>query len=390
MSVPPSSPAGSRWLRRLSLACVAATLLAWLVVALHDRAAASGPADPRLPAIWGALVLGGLAGAVLLRFFSYPTHAEAWAFAFRLSLLAVTTSAALACGEYTLRFEFRHARTSGNAGDFIGHHSVWDPGPSNRLGFRDREVPPKSSKYRIAVVGDSFTWGQGLERSERFSDQMQAALGPGYEVFNFAIPGDNMPEHLIRLDNALTVAPNFVLLQIYINDFETPDMVRPAPYVLLPEALHEKLLESSLVYTLLHQQFVRVQEELGLTESYPHYMARNLFDPESPHARQAFGQLQEFFDRARSAGVPAGAVLFPATDALGQHGASYPFAYLHRGVQAICSAEWVPCLDLLPMFEQFADPRVAWVSPFDAHPNAMTNRLAADEILRSFESIWRP
>jgi hypothetical protein len=30
-----------------------------------------------------------------------------------------------------------------------------------------------------------------------------------------------------------------------------------------------------------------------------------------------------------------------------------------------------------------------WVSQFDAHPNAMANRRAAQEILQTFSPVWR-
>jgi hypothetical protein len=49
----------------------------------------------------------------------------------------------------------------------------------------------------------------------------------------------------------------------------------------------------------------------------------------------------------------------------------------------------VPCLDLLPLFSSFRDPRAVWVSPFDAHPNALANRRAAYEILKAFGSVWQ-
>ena len=193
----------------------------------------------------------------------------------------------------------------------------------------------------------------------------------------------------MRLDRALSVSPDFILLEIYTNDFETAEMVRPRSYPLLPPSLDSRLRQTSLFYVLVEHLWVNVQEILGISESYAHYMARNLEDPQAPNARKAYGQLHEFFYRARLAGVPAGAVLFPATDELGPHGTAYPFAYLHRGVQETCAAEWVPCLDLLPMFSRFADPQVTWVSPVDAHPNAMANRRAAYEILRAFGSVWQ-
>jgi len=308
----------------------------------------------------------------------------------RFGVLTAASVFAIVCAEYILRFEFRSARTSGNARDYIGRNSRWSPGPSNRLGFREREIPPKSpTRFRIVVVGDSFTWGQGIEREERYSNRLEQMLGARYEVLNFGIPGDNMPEHLTRLAQALEIAPDFVLLQLYINDFETTEMSRPRPYPLAPAWLDTQLLQSSLLFQLLQNQWAHFQEAVGITESYNDYMARNLRDPAASNARKAFGQLREFFDRTRAAHIAAGAVLFPATDALGPHGAGYPFGYLHDGVRDICAAEHIRCLDLLPLFSTFADARVAWVSAFDAHPNAMANQLAADEILKTFQSAWR-
>jgi lysophospholipase L1-like esterase len=364
-------------------------VLAWVLLVLRDQYGALS-LQAYQPATFDGLFLVGLVGALSARVLGRQSPGARRTFVLRLVLVVLTTSASVVAAEHLARFEFRKARTSGNIGDFIGRTSTWSPGPSNSLGFREREIPPKSSnRYRIVVIGDSFAWGQGIERQERFSNLLEQALGPGYEVYNFAIPGDNMPEHLIRLDRALTVSPDFILLEIYINDFETPEMVRPRSYPLLPQSLHDRLMGSSLFYVLLQNQWTRVQELLGISESYAHYMARNLLDPNEPNARKAYGQLHEFFSRARLAGVPAGAVLFPATDELGPHGTAYPFGYLHRGVQQTCAAEWVPCLDLLPMFSRFSDPRVTWVSLVDAHPNAMANRLAADEILQSFHSVWR-
>ncbi len=309
----------------------------------------------------------------------------------RLALLCSVTVAALVGAEYVLRFQYRHARTSGNAGDFIGRNSGWSPGPSNSLGFREREIPAKSpQRYRIAVVGDSFTWGQGIEREERFSNRLERMLGPRYEVLNFGIPGDNMPEHLTRLEPALSVSPDFVLLQLYINDFETRAMARPRAYPLLPGTLGRTLEGSSIFYGLVQNQWTTVQGMLGLSETYVHYMGRNLGDRNGDNSREAFGQLREFFDRARAAGVPAGAVLFPATDSLAAHGRVYPFGYLHDGVQQLCAAEQVRCLDLLHAYSTFPDPRAMWVSPFDAHPNGEANRIAADEMLREFKTAWQP
>src|SRR5205085_1907264 len=122
----------------------------------------------------------------------------------RVFIVGVTTALALGAIEGTLRFLFRNVRSSGDARDFIGRRAAAEPITTNSLGYRDREIPPKTADhYRIIVVGDSITWGQGLEERERFSNLLQEFLGAKYEVLNFGLRAHNMPEHLEVLDQAL-------------------------------------------------------------------------------------------------------------------------------------------------------------------------------------------
>jgi hypothetical protein len=310
-------------------------------------------------------------------------------FVLRIVFVVAVLAIALVAAEYAMRFVFRNAHSSGRAGDFVATRGGGPAIVTNHLGFREREIPPKDpARYRIAVVGDSFTWGQGIEVGERYSNLLGDALGAGYEVYNFGRPGDDMPEHLDALDKALSISPDFVLLQIYINDFETTAMHRPHPYPLLPASLDRDLEGSSVLYDLMNQQWAALQPMLGIVDSYPQYMARNLLDPNGPNSRLAFGMLNQFIDRAERAGAATGTVTFPAPDAMGPHGSKYPFGYLHERVTMTCTDHRLRCLDLLPAFSTIADPRTMWVSPFDAHPNAMANKRAAQEILARFAPVW--
>jgi len=125
---------------------------------------------------------------------------------------------------------------------------------------------------------------------------------------------------------------------------------------------------------------------LGTAEAA--HAAHGQFGPTGPDAVSGYSRLRAFFAQARTAGVRVGGVFFPAPDALGRRGASYPFDYLHVGVQRVCTEEGVHCLDLLPLYSEFEDARKLWVSPFDAHPNALVSRLAAERIASAFKSSW--
>ncbi len=330
------------------------------------------------------LFILGLAGVAL------TWSAERWGRAapLRTGLLVTSMAVPLVAAEFLTRYIFRDVRSSADGRTYFARRSG-PPLRINRLGFREREIDAKTdARYRIAIVGDSLTWGQGIEEGERFSNVLERSLGSRYEVLNFGIQGHNLPEHLQVLEQALSVSPDFVLLQLYINDFEMPGMERPSAHALLPwPSLDRRMLGASALYDMVSDAWSQLQERTGMVESYVSYMDRNLKDPSAPNSRKAFGMLRQFIERGRAAGVASGAALFPNP---GLFGANYPFGYLHDRVREVCVDEHITCLDLRGPFSTFKSPRDMWVSRFDPHPNARANKRAAQEILGAFVGAWQP
>ena len=102
---------------------------------------------------------------------------------------------------------------------------------------------PKGT-YRIAVIGDSLTWGNGVLRGERFGDLLQARLGQRsdltYQVLNFGMAGwDTVHELEVLRTLVLKASPDFVLLQWYVNDFENGDRESPTPHFPDPVGFRE-------------------------------------------------------------------------------------------------------------------------------------------------------
>ena len=68
---------------------------------------------------------------------------------------------------------------------------------SNTCGMRDKEFPilKPENTYRIALLGDSFAFGWGVEQNESFAAQLENNLnrmsteGTKFEVLNFGVPG---------------------------------------------------------------------------------------------------------------------------------------------------------------------------------------------------------
>ncbi len=90
---------------------------------------------------------------------------------------------------------------------------------ANSLGLRDYEIPEKSQKYRIAMLGDSFTFGYGVNASETFSKQLEKELGDNYEVINIGIPSYSpILEYLYLREDGIKLEPDMVILNFDMSD----------------------------------------------------------------------------------------------------------------------------------------------------------------------------
>lgn len=87
-------------------------------------------------------------------------------------------------------------------------------------GLRDKEYRYSRSPgiKRIVILGDSFSWGWGVEVSEAFPDLLEAAL-ENVEVINAGVPGYSTDQELLWLEReGLKYQPDLVILQLFLND----------------------------------------------------------------------------------------------------------------------------------------------------------------------------
>lgn len=106
------------------------------------------------------------------------------------------------------------------------------PYSANSHGMRDRELPEvkPADVYRIALIGDSFAFGWGVDSSACFARLMETQLDKvgnrRVEVLNFGVPGYNTALEAACLERkALAFAPDLVLVQFYFNDYYLPNFL---------------------------------------------------------------------------------------------------------------------------------------------------------------------
>ena len=323
-------------------------------------------------------------GVTFLFFAFHDRMEEERRTAWRRHVIAILVAVVIATAgaEASTRWIFRDVTTSADSGSFFSRRWINDVS-MNEYGFRERNFsiakPPET--FRVAVIGDSFTFGNGLPADKRYSDLLGKWLGARFEVLNFGVPGNNTPHHLDTLRaRVLPTSPNFVVLQWFVNDVEGDDLSgRPKPAFLVPNAqLHRWLNRHSALYAVANMRWAEMQIMLGWVPSYAEYLKAKAGDANSPGARHEAELVHGIVDTAHRNGVDIAVVLFPDTGAA--LGADYPFSFLHEHMLERCRAEGIECLDLRQRFAKEKDRRTLWVSPFDHHPSAKANQIAATEL----------
>lgn len=90
----------------------------------------------------------------------------------------------------------------------------------NALGFRGPETTIAPTRPRILAIGDSFTWGDGVDDDETLPSQLQQMLGDRVEILNGGVAGSTISDQRQFLERLLVLRPTAVLLVYSENDLQ--------------------------------------------------------------------------------------------------------------------------------------------------------------------------
>lgn len=91
---------------------------------------------------------------------------------------------------------------------------------SNAQGFRSvRDFSGKAGGTRIALTGDSFSFGTGVELEETFAARIEQ-LRPAYAVYNLAMPGYGIDQMWMSLRQSLPLKPDLIIVAFVDQDFD--------------------------------------------------------------------------------------------------------------------------------------------------------------------------
>lgn len=310
-----------------------------------------------------------------------------------LLLFCVAIGLTVGAGEWVTRTVLSDVTTTADNTSWFARRWYEDHPPRlNRAGFRNRGFSPQPEPgvVRIAVVGDSFTWGQGIAERDRFTDLLQLEIGPNFEILNFGRPGaETVDELQILREHVLPARPDFVLLQWFVNDVEGASHGdRPVPIPLVPSwRVASWLHRHSALYYVVNRPWIETQVRVGLVESYRENMERRFGNPRSPASLAALAALESFAGEVHEAGVPMAIAVFPELSQLGL--GQDRWAFLIDRLLAFCVDRAVSCIDLRPVLAPYGKGKALWANRLDSHPGPLAHRLAARAILEHLGLAWR-
>jgi hypothetical protein len=261
--------------------------------------------------------------------------------------------------------------------------------PRNTDGFRDREhdleAPPNT--VRIAFIGDSFTYGVGVDEvDQRFGEIAAARLSSLWEPtevepFNFGLPGANTQREIRFLtSNALPYRPNIGVLSFVLNDPATPAMTRAFQRAEMDgrnaNNAHFGWLKRAADYSAIAGRLHRYLYDTtsGARQAHLDYLA-SLYAPGATRDAEleALEHMLEQLDR-----LPLGVVVLMPSFL--DHEAELDFYQYARGLlRDKAAAHHLLFLEVLPVLAErpYYD---WWVHPSDHHPNADAHVLIGQAI----------
>lgn len=243
----------------------------------------------------------------------------------------------------------------------------YPPGEENNVdGLRDatRPVETRDGLRRIVILGDSVTYGHGLDASQTFPQVLERKLreqGRDVEVFNMGLPGWSTRQERIAYGRiARKYKPNLVVLAVCLNDLaELQINLSKPPGLLLSLYKHSATVRLALGAS---------RREIGAVEE--------LFTAsDSPRVENAF---RLFFDEVRALrsevtadGASFQVVVFPFRFQLEPNA---PPPLVQKRMQDFATSEKIQFLDFLTEIK--SEPATEIFLDYDHFTAAGHERLA--------------
>jgi lysophospholipase L1-like esterase len=285
----------------------------------------------------------------------------------------------------------------------------------NAQGFRgeDFDAPDIRRARRIACLGDSFTFGWGVEDGESFPVRLQARLEEGstrgvWQVLNCGLPGYNTWQQLRLYERVIRPEePDIVVIGWYLNDLDPysigatgalASQDHPLAGTAILDWYTRKLRKVTPRYEFEGLDVEVAKELKPFYDKKPEIVEHNAGDARSrPYVERNLLHLGQLFDAIAGDGAQPVLLIFPSVgqvDALKQQRAELApeeyqasraiVARIQADLTEFARARSVPVVDLM---DAYMDSEVRPYGDVDlSHPGVHGHQLAAEVLHAALEA----
>ncbi len=252
-------------------------------------------------------------------------------------------------------------------------------------------VPKPEGTYRIAAVGDSFTFGDGVPYEVTWVHQLQQLVQARLDgtrdaptradSVNLGVPGYTIKDvHTYMKHKGLAYDPDLLLYGLFLNDFffqGTGEDRQLGDAYQAANGPSEGLAAVSVLYDMYRRG--AAQTKLSAMTAQQYFDAYDEQGEAWETGRRYLRKMVEATDEWRvmtKRDMDFVVVIFPVLVNLD---GDYPYAALHEQLHRLLDEFGVRYVDLLPAFRGH-DAASLWVHPTDHHPNEIGHALATQAI----------
>lgn len=251
----------------------------------------------------------------------------------------------------------------------------------NNYFYRDRnfEGEKQEGVTRIGVMGDSITYGGGIENpNDRFSNILEKNLrDAGYhvEVYNLGRPGYDTEQEISEFEKVRHLNFDILIWQYFLNDIQ-PNIKSTGTRIIetnrntskIVSFLSDKSYFFDFIYWRLSNKYSKTIRQLWAAD-IAQYSNEPLFEKHK-------NNIGNFISSLKGQSTQVLVIIFPSVFLLGPN---YPAAHIHEMTTEVFKSNGVEVLDLLSDFQKL-NKKELMASKFDPHPNEYVHNIAAEKL----------
>lgn len=262
---------------------------------------------------------------------------------------------------------------------------------TNSVGIRDSEYPfrAQDNVYRILAIGDSQTFGNGLDLADTWPKQLETILSSAYghvrfEVLNIGLPASDTWQHEVIFHRMLEhYHPHSVILAMYVNDIvkrHIPSPPRKKSGGELATRIIYAMKQSSLLLTL--RKALRLVRQARPSSRQLTRQDRLIRGEQGQDIDDSWHQVEDSLAAMKKTSVEKDfkllLVSLPRRDQISGH---VPADAYNRKIQVIAERQQIRFLNTLAALQlAYSNLGQALFIPWDGHNSRAANHVIAQQI----------